>query len=61
MRSLLKSFKTCGEKGQGVVEYAIALAVVVIVAAALANNPLEDKVNESFDNTAQTFEEIERI
>lgn len=58
MRSLLRSFRLT-EYGQGVIEYALALAAVVVIAAVLANNDVDDKVNSTFANTTETFEEIE--
>ncbi|MBO6305306.1 MAG: pilin protein [Selenomonadaceae bacterium] len=44
------------EKGQGIVEYALILAFVVVVAAAIGNSgALKDKVKGAFDNTASLF------
>ncbi len=44
------------EKGQGIVEYALILAFVVIVAAAITNGGgLRDKVQEVFQNVTTAF------
>ena len=47
----LKAF--CGKKGQGIVEYAILLAFVVVVAAFLfTSGGLKDEVTATFNSTA---------
>ncbi len=45
-----------GEKGQGIVEYALILACVVVVAAAITNAVgLMTKVQEVFTNITNAF------
>ena len=45
-----------GEKGQGIVEYALILAFVVIVAAAITNGGgLWDKVKAVFQSVTDAF------
>jgi pilus assembly protein Flp/PilA len=45
-----------GEKGQGIVEYALILAFVVVVAAAITGSgDLKTKVQGSFTNIAAAF------
>lgn len=45
-----------GEKGQGIVEYALILAFVVVVAAAITNaGGLRTKVQEVFTNITSAF------
>ncbi len=45
-----------GEKGQGIVEYALILAFVVVVAAAISNGgTLQEKVGGAFNNMANAF------
>lgn len=45
-----------GEEGQGIVEYALILAFVVIVAAAISNSgALQTGVKGAFDNVAGLF------
>ena len=45
-----------GEKGQGIVEYALILAFVVIVAAAIANGgDLQTKVKKVFTDISGMF------
>lgn len=45
-----------GEKAQGIVEYALILAFVVIVAAAITNGGgLRDKVGAVFNNVVNKF------
>lgn len=44
------------EKAQGIVEYALILAFVVIVAAAIANGgDLRNKVGDTFNNMSNAF------
>lgn len=44
------------EKAQGIVEYALVLAFVVVVAAAITSGgDLSTKVKEAFDNAASAF------
>lgn len=44
------------EKAQGIVEYALILAFVVVVAAALTNaGGLKDKVNQVFTDVSNAF------
>ena len=45
-----------GEKGQGIVEYALILAFVVVVAAAIASGgDLQKKVEAVFTNITKAF------
>jgi pilus assembly protein Flp/PilA len=45
-----------GEEGQGIVEYALILAFVVVVAAAISNGgQLQEKVGGAFNNMAGAF------
>lgn len=49
----LQSKSFCGKKGQGIVEYAILLAFVVMVVAFLfTNGGLKDEVTATFNSTA---------
>ncbi len=46
-----------GEKAQGIMEYALILAFVVVVAGALANGgPLQTKVKAVFDSLLPLFD-----
>jgi pilus assembly protein Flp/PilA len=46
-----------GEKGQGIVEYALILAFVVVVAAAITGQgDLKSKVQGTFENMAKAFD-----
>ncbi len=48
-----------GEKGQGIVEYALILAFVVVIAVAITNaGGLKDKVSEVFTNITQSFDKM---
>ena len=43
----------CNKKGQGIVEYAILLAFVIVIAAFLfTNGGLKDEVTATFNSTA---------
>ena len=50
-----------GEKGQGIVEYALILAFVVVIAVAITNaGGLKDKVSEVFTNITQSFDNMKK-
>ena len=50
-----------GEKGQGIVEYALILAFVVVIAVAITNaGGLKDKVSEVFSNITQPFDNMKK-
>lgn len=50
-----------GEKGQGIVEYALILAFVVVIAVAITNaGGLKDKVSEVFSNITQSFDNMKK-
>lgn len=56
MVSIYNRFKELREKGQGIVEYALILAFVAVVAAGLTNaGGLKDKVSSSFTAIAGAF------
>lgn len=45
-----------GQKAQGIVEYALILAFVVVVAAAITNGgSLQEKVKDVFDSVVNAF------
>lgn len=44
-----------GEKGQGVVEYAIVLAVVTVIAVGISSSDLGPKVTETYNSVAALF------
>ena len=47
---------TMSEKGQGIVEYALILAFVVVVAAAITNSGgLRNKIADVFNNVVGAF------
>lgn len=49
-------FSTMSEKGQGIVEYALILAFVVVVAAAITNSGgLRNKIADVFNNVVGAF------
>lgn len=63
MKAWFSEFKSCckkrieGEKGQGIVEYALVLAFVVVIATAITTSTdLADKVREPFANMVTAFE-----
>ena len=46
-----------GERGQGIVEYALILAFVVVIAAAITNGgELKDKIQEVFNDIKNAFD-----
>lgn len=47
------------EQGQGIVEYALVLAVVVVIAAAIHTGGLEEKITGSFNNTADMYDQVQ--
>ena len=50
-----------GEKGQGIVEYALILAFVVVIAVAITiAGGLKDKVSEVFTNITQSFDNMKK-
>ena len=50
-----------GEKGRGIVEYALILAFVVVIAVAITNaGGLKDKVSEVFTNITQSFDNMKK-
>ena len=50
-----------GEKGQGIVEYALILAFVVVIAVAITNaGGLKDKVSEVFTNITQSLDNMKK-
>ncbi len=56
MKSLLSLLsRRIGEKGQGVVEYAIVLAVVTVIAVGISSSDLEPKVTETYNSVAALF------
>jgi len=58
MKEIMEYLKVryCSEKGQGIMEYALILAFVVVVAAAIADGgDLQTKVKEVFDNVSKAF------
>lgn len=58
MKLYLDYFKAryLGEKGQGIVEYALILAFVVVVAAAITGSgDLKGKVQGAFTNISNAF------
>lgn len=58
MKLYLDYFKAryLGEKGQGIVEYALILAFVVVVAAAITGSGnLKGKVQGAFENISSAF------
>lgn len=58
MKEIMEYLKVryCGEKGQGIMEYALILAFVVVVAAAIGNGgDLQTKVKAVFDNITKLF------
>lgn len=58
MKEIIEYLKAryLSEKAQGIVEYALILAFVVVVAAAITNGGgLRDKVGNVFNNVASAF------
>ena len=58
MKEIIEYLKAryLSEKAQGIVEYALILAFVVVVAAALTNSgDLQGKVGNAFKNVANKF------
>ena len=57
MKEIIEYLKAryLSEKAQGIVEYALILAFVVVVAAALTNSGLQGKVGNVFNNVANKF------
>lgn len=58
MKEIMEYLKVryCSEKGQGIMEYALILAFVVVVAAAIANGgDLRIKVAKAFTDMADKF------
>ena len=58
MKEIMEYLKVryCSEKGQGIMEYALILAFVVVVAAAIANGgDLRTKVAKAFTDMADKF------
>lgn len=57
MIELLNYFKVryLGEKGQGIVEYALILAFVIVVAAAITSGDLQTKVKSVFTGISTAF------
>lgn len=58
MKEIIEYLKAryLSEKAQGIVEYALILAFVVVVAAAIANGGgLRDKVGNAFNNVENKF------
>lgn len=56
IKSAYKS-RFANEKGQGIVEYALVLAFVVVIATAITTSTdLADKVKEPFANMVTAFE-----
>ena len=52
----VRDFSTMSEKGQGIVEYALILAFVVVVAAAITNSGgLRNKIADVFNNVVGAF------
>ena len=47
------------EKGQGIVEYAILLAFVVVIAVVIGSGGLKEKVSNSFDNNVELYDKVE--
>ncbi len=49
--------RSLGEKGQGIVEYALILAFVVVIAMALTNSGgLQDKIKSVFSNVGSEID-----
>ena len=49
------------EKGQCIVEYALILAFVVVIAVAITNaGGLKDKVSEVFTNITESFDNMKK-
>ncbi len=58
MKEIMEYLKVryCSEKGQGIMEYALILAFVVVVAAAIADGgELRTKVAKSFTDMSAKF------
>lgn len=57
MKEIIEYLKAryLSEKAQGLVEYALILAFVVVVAAAITNSDLGNKVANEFNNVANKF------
>ncbi len=58
MKEIIEYLKAryLSEKAQGIVEYALILAFVVVVAAALTNSgDLQNKIKGVFDNVSKAF------
>lgn len=58
MKEIMEYLKVryCSEKGQGIMEYALILAFVVVVAVAIGNGgDLQTKVKGVFDSLAKMF------
>ena len=58
MKEIMEYLKVryCSEKGQGIMEYALILAFVVVVAAAIGTGgDLQTKVKAVFDNLVKLF------
>ena len=57
MKEIIEYLKAryLSEKAQGIVEYALILAFVVVAAAALTTSGLRDKVGNVFNNVANKF------
>ena len=52
----VRYFSTMSEKGQGIVKYALILAFVVVVAAAITNSGgLRNKIADVFNNVVGAF------
>jgi len=49
-----------GEKGQGIVEYALVLAFVAVIGSVvLTNNAAIEKIESTFADMVQVFEQVE--